>query len=526
MTTRPLPQPARPPTDPNAAALTDTLVALTQEAYQCHRDGRLADAVSRYQRVLALRPGMASIHNNLGNAVAELGRKDEALLEYRQAVELAPDYVEAWCNWGIALNDLRRSDEAEEKYRRALALDGNYAEAHYSLSVLMKQKGQFDEATRGVERAIELAPNRPMYFDHLASLRPFTIGDRYFLALERMGRDSAAGGVAPFAAKEQIHRHLALYRVYDHAGDADAAFQHLAAANRLKRLQVVYDEADALGMMDRARALLTAELLDSRRGAGDPSQLPIFIIGMPRSGTSLIEQILASHPDVFGAGELDFLDRFTGEVSKALPGAPPYPQFVLDMPPNYIRGLGVSYLREVSQLAPTAKRVVDKMPANFYFAGLIHLALPNATIIHALRDPVDTCVSCFAASFTNQVQTYDLVELGRYFRHYQQLMAHWRRALPSGRMLEVRYEELVGDLEGVARRLVAHCGLAWDARCLEFHRTERPVRTASATQVRRPIYQSSIARWRKYEKFLAPLLDELHYAYVPAPTGGAQNASN
>jgi len=513
--TRPSPRPGRQPNGHNADPLAETLFGLIREAYASRLDGRPADAVARYRRVLALRPGLADIHNDLGNALAELGSNEEAIAEFQQAIAINRNLVEAWCNWGFALYELRRLEEANKKFRRALAVDRNHAAAHYGLSLLMKAKGRFDEAAHEAERAIECAPDQAMYYDHLAGLRPFAIGDRYFSAVERLA--SGAENANPIDAENRIHRHLALFRSYDNGDNAAAAFEHLAAANRLKRRQIGYDENKILGMMEQARAVLTADLIANRRGAGDPSPVPIFVIGMPRSGTSLIEQILASHPDVFGAGELDIFDRLTGEVSKALPGQPPFPEFVPQMPPDYIGALGTSYLLELAKRAPAAKRIVDKMPTNFHFLGLIHLALPNATIIHAVRDPLDTCVSCFTASFKHQPQTYDLAELGRNFRHYQQLMAHWRRALPPGRMLEVRYEELVGDPEGVARRLIAHCGLAWDARCLEFHRTERPVFTASAAQVRRPIYKSSIARWRKYEKFIGPLLDALHYAYAPTP---------
>jgi hypothetical protein len=171
------------------------------------------------------------------------------------------------------------------------------------------------------------------------------------------------------------------------------------------------------------------------------------------------------------------------------------------------------------QRAPEAARITDKMPGNFIFAGLIHLALPKATILHAVRDPIDTCLSCFAVHFTRgHPHTYDLAELGRYYRRYRSLMDHWRRVLPSGRIVDVRYEDLVADLEGAARRIIAHCGLPWDARCLDFHRTERPVRTASAPQVRRPIYGNSVGRWRRYEPFLGPLLAELESLDASNPT--------
>jgi hypothetical protein len=241
-----------------------------------------------------------------------------------------------------------------------------------------------------------------------------------------------------------------------------------------------------------------------KRGLGDPSSVPVFIVGMPRSGTTLIEQILASHPRVFGAGELMNLTRTVATLSRRAPflGA------ILAMGAPELRELGAHYVTEVRQLAPEADRIIDKMPANFRLVGLIHLALPNARIIHARRDPLDTCFSCFSQLFSgDQPFSYDLAELGRYYSAYEMLMQHWRRVLPRGVMLEVNYEDVIGDLEGEARRIVSHCGLEWDDACLSFHQTERPVR--STFQVRQPIYRNSVGRWRLYERHLGPLIGAL-----------------
>jgi hypothetical protein len=229
---------------------------------------------------------------------------------------------------------------------------------------------------------------------------------------------------------------------------------------------------------------------------------------MPRSGTSLLEQILASHSGVFGAGEID---DFAKAVKK-LPGdLERFPRLMSTLPARDLRQLGQHYVERVSAKAPGALRITDKMPANFAYVGLIHLALPNARIIHVCRDPVDTCLSCFSLLFGDDglPYTYDLAELGRYYRAYAGLMRHWHAVLPEGVMLDVHYENVVDDLEGQARRLIAHCGLEWEDRCLQFHRTQRPVHTASVTQVRRPIYHDSVGRSRAYADMLRPLLDAL-----------------
>jgi hypothetical protein len=265
-----------------------------------------------------------------------------------------------------------------------------------------------------------------------------------------------------------------------------------------------------LGELDRAQQVFSPGFMRAARGTGEPSAKPIFIVGMPRSGTSLVEQILASHPLVVGGGELKLFERAMDDIRSAMPETCRYPELALQMSDEHFQELGGRYLAAIGRLAPAASHITDKMPTNFVFAGLIHLALPNATIIHAVRDPVDTCISCFSKLFTEgNFQTYDLAELGRYCRHYQDLMAHWHQVLPAGRILDVVYEDTVADLEGTARRILAHCGLPWDERCLDFHSTERVVRTSSAAQVRKPIYASSVGRRGAYRAMLGPLLAEL-----------------
>jgi len=474
----------------------------------CHQAGQFAEAIARYRRILALKPDLSEIHNNMGLALAELSRLDAAVESYRRAIELKPDNPQTLCNWGTALAQLERFDEAEAKFRRAIALDPGCAGAYNNLGLSLKERGRLAEATSAAEQAIRLAPKNPSYYEHLGAVRSFVPGDRHVAALEALADDPAS-----LRTVERMHLHFALAKAYDDIGRPQAAFPQWLAANALKRRQIAYDEAATLGRMDRTRALFRADFVASRQGCGARSPLPVFIVGMPRSGTTLIEQILASHPEVCGAGELTLFEEAADAVREALPGAPPGPEMVAAMSRDHLRAVGARYLDKLAQRAPGAARITDKLPGNFIFTGLIHLAMPDATIIHAVRDPLDTCLSCFCVHFTKgQPHTYDLAELGRYYRHYRALMAHWRRALPAQRVMDVHYEQLVGDLEGQARRIIAHCGLAWDARCLDFHRTERPVRTASAAQVRQPIYASSVGRWRPYRDFLGPLIGELEAA--------------
>jgi tetratricopeptide (TPR) repeat protein len=460
--------------------------------------GRWAEAIAHYESAVAIKPDYAEAENNLGAALRALHRYEEAVAHYRRALAAKPGSAAAHSNLGSALQLLGRHDEALAQFDRALALAPDLAEAHHGRGTVLRTLGQLDEARQELETAITLAPRRAEFYRSLAEAKRFTEGDPHRAMIEALARDMAS-----LSEEEQVHLHFALGKVYGDLGEDQRAFDHLVKGNALKRRQIVYDEAAALAQLERIRALFGAEAMRERAGQGDPSPVPVFILGMPRSGTTLVEQMLASHPQVHGAGELS---DFTAAVA-GLDGPDGVPA---DIGGAELRRIGARYVARVRPLAPGALRITDKMPANFRFAGLIHLALPNARIIHLRRDPVDTCLSCFSILFGgDQPHTYDLGELGRYYRAYQRLMEHWRAVLPLGVMLEVQYEALVGDFEPQARRIVAHCGLEWDDACLDFYKTQRPVHTASAVQVRRPVYQTSVGRWRPPEDLLRPLLDAL-----------------
>ena len=506
------------PANTVSVGLGAELLSLCREAFTLHQAGRFVEAVLLYERILRLNFALPEIHNNFGNALGALGKHALAVKAYQHAIDLKADYPEAFCNWGLALQELERPDEAEAKYRQAIKVRPRFSGAYNNLGLLLKQTGRLAEAQEAFEKAIELEPTSFSFYDNLAAVRPFTADDAHLAALE-----AAAEAPFVFSDANQIHLHFALAKAYDGLDRSEQASRHLLDANRLKRRQITYNEADMLRLMDQSRTLVGREFIQGHEGCGAMSAAPVFIVGMTRSGSTLIEQILSSHPQVRAAGELPILDQVAGSIRNELPGVPRFPDMILEMSPSDFRTLGELYVARIAQRAPSATRITDKMTVNFLFVGLIHLALPNATIIHALRDPLDTCLSCFATHFTRgHEHTYDLAELGRYYRHYRDLMAHWHDVLPAGRIMDVRYEDLVGDLEGVARRVVSHCGLAWDARCLDFHRNERPVRTASSVQVRKPIYRDSIGRSHKYEAMLRPLVAELGpYAAESAQTAPA-----
>lgn len=477
---------------------------------------RLEDARKPLERALALEPERPDALNNLGAVLRSQGDLRGAQATFARAVELAPHYAAAVQNLASVLGALGRPAEAiamlerfvaggtataaihDElgkalwqqgrtpegigEFRRALEIDPEYGDAWAHIGTASMEEGRLDDAVPAFLAAIAAMPDRGEFYRALADVDPGAITAEHVAALET------------HAERES---HYALGKIYAGRGDRARSFEHQMTANAAARSQLRYDEPATLQSFANIARVFGAEYLRARRGFGFESTLPIFIFGMPRSGTTLIEQILASHPDVFAAGELGIFEDIATEMLATGNVA--------------VRDIGERYVDAVSKLAPSALRITDKMPGNFRFAGLIHVALPNARMIHARRDPIETCLSCFSNSFAagGLAWTCDLGELGRYCRGYLTLMEHWRTALPADAMLEVQYEDVVGDLETQARRIVAYCGLAWDDRCLEFYKTERPVKTASVAQVRRPIYRTSLRTADSYGEAIRPLLDAL-----------------
>jgi tetratricopeptide (TPR) repeat protein len=470
--------------------------------------GKLDEAIAAYHQAIRIKPDNVEAYFNLGKAFYDQGNLDLGVAAYRQVIRIKPEYAEAHSNLGVALYDQGKLDEAAATCRQAITLKPNFADAHANLGLALMQLGKLSEAREALKHAVRLSPSNASYLGDFGKIARFVAGDPHLAAMEQLSRESAS-----LSIDDRIKLHFALAKAYEDVGRHAEAFQQWLDGNTLKRRQVVYDEATTLGEFDRIQAVFTSELMRTWQNVGHASSVPVFIIGMPRSGSTLVEQILASHPQVFGGGELMHFAEAVKAVQTTRAGLAIFREPALSMTGDAYRSLGARYLAEIEHLAPGSTHITDKMPRNFIFAGLIHLALPNAPIIHTVRDPIDTCVSCFSKLFSGeQNYTYDLAELGRYYRHYQALMEHWHHVLPASRILDVRYEDVVADLEGQARRIVAHCRLDWDPRCLAFNETVRPVRTASVAQVRQPIYTSAVGRWRVHEKYLGPLLAELGFA--------------
>jgi tetratricopeptide (TPR) repeat protein len=379
------------------------------------------------------------------------------------------------------------------------------ARAHQNLGALLKSLGDMDAARSAYLRAVDIEPDMTGAWRALAEMRKYASADDADIAYmtqvhQRQDLDRS----------QQANICFALGKAYDDLEDYDTAFAYYAEGNAAQRQQVKPNMDRQVGELRRFRRSIDASVIARWRGAGDPDPTPIFILGMPRSGTTLTEQILASHPKVEGGGELYDLARTFSGVGKiaGLEGA--FPDWLAEIDETGLKRLGRAYVDAIREGRENATFITDKMPANFRFVGLIRMILPNAKIIHTRRHPGDTCLSCYTKLFTEgQEFTYNLSDLGRYYRAYDELMAHWRAVLPPGDILEVGYERLVSDMEAQTRRLLDFCGLEWDDACLRFHENKRSVATASVMQVRRPVYTSSVQRWQRYRRHLDPLFQAM-----------------
>ena len=516
-----------------AAARPDLAAVHANLGYVHHERGDLDAAAEAYERALELTPRFANAYVGLGATRRAQRRLDEAAACLREAVRLAPNDPMGWSNLGVALTDLARPDEAEKSFREAIRLAPKFASAHANLGTFYRSEhrldeamasyreglrsdpdhleslvgtaqvlsvqGRLDEADRYWRRALAIDPTCEPAYAGLASTRKFAPEDARIGRLEDLLRQDT------LTTATRSGMHFTLGKMYDDAGEFDKAFHHFHAGNELKDVGAGFDAEAFAGDIDRLISVFGKPFFEARESWGRDSERPVLIVGMPRSGTSLVEQILASHPRVFGAGELKFLSEMANSLPETLRTKSPFPECSDRIDEATARDLADGYLARIQALAPDADRVIDKMPGNLLRLGLVALLFPRARVIHCRRDPLDTCLSCYFQDFKSQhPYAFDLEDLGVYHRHCDRLMAHWREVLPVP-MLEVWYEDLIADQEARSREIVAFCGVPWDDACLEYHTNDRPVWTASHWQVRQPIYHTSVRRWRHYETHLEPL---------------------
>ncbi len=507
------------------------------------RLSRLDEANDAYRRALELKPDLVEAHESRGSLLLTLGRYNEAVKSYNAALALRPELLMARCGLAACMKELGLGFRAEAYYREVLHLDPEYVQAYTGLGRLLTESGLFDAAVENYRCALALEPEHPSAaaelvivlermgdiqaaWEMLEPLLQCEGHDRTAVTLafadvgRHVGREVDAlqmveGVLADAVAlkltdRQRMLLHFAAGRLLDRCGEYDRAFEQYSLGNQL--FGVDFECKDMVDTVSRHIAVFSADFMDRAPRVQHPSQRPVFIVGMPRSGTSLVEQILASHPDVHGAGELEDINWMTISMPNLLGTTRAYPECVTELTQEKCEELAAHYLDRLSVLAPeSALRVTDKMPGNHFHLGLITMLFPQARIIHCIRDPLDTCLSCFFQGFVqanNHQYSYSLEHLGCAYRQYLRLMRHWNDVLDVP-IMEVRYEDLIADQERISRDLVAFCGLPWDERCLRFYDSKRTVVTASYDQVRRPLYKSSVGRWKLYERHLKPLREAL-----------------
>jgi len=541
-------------------------------ALRHHRDGRLPAAVEIYERLLHREGGNADVHRYLGVAKLQLGDLStaERLLlraaslaphslqvtcdlgalrlaqrRYREAVKILedvlrrePDHADALNHCAIAWTEMGHLERAAPMFERLSRLRPASAGAFRQLGDVQHKLGLHEEATASLQRALELDPDdrhsrlalgdiheslgrsREAKAQYLAVLRRHPGSP---LALARLlmlsGHEPDPAWIAqagvivdarevPLEARARVA--IALAHHHDRLGQYEEAFRSLEQGNALLREQRPYDAARFGVAVDRLIEVFTREEIDTLRSRfADSSEKPIFIVGMPRSGTTLLEQMLSSHSCVEAGGEMSAMLNVAARVRGLGASNRDYPYGMRDLGTRELAGLAKYYLERIDRVSATAARVTDKLPFNFMHVGLISALFPKAAIVHCRREPLDTCVSCLFTSFTEQIRfANDMKTLGQYYRHYERLMHHWREVIPE-RLLDVQYEELVTETECRLRTVLAHCGLGWEPGCLDYHRSERSVRTPSRWQVRRPVSTASIGRWRHYRQWIGPLQESL-----------------
>jgi len=536
------------------------------------RTGNFEEGKKSYLQAIQQKADYAQAWNNLGNALKRQGRSQEALAKFQEAVHLQPNYVEALLNLGETFQTLGQLDKAIEIYQQTVRLHPDYAPAYGNLALALLAAGEYKAAAEYSHQAIALAPDQPVGYNNLAlilkrqrdisaarkylrraielepryaeafynlglsyleegntdeavsmlrqaiALDPEYVDAHYTLALairhlepdEDMAQLAYLSKRPQIPVEQKIALNFALGKAYEDCGEFEQAFSYFETGNRLKRSTFSYTIKEDQRMFDDIKAVFNEAFFTRRKDYGSPASTPVFIVGMPRSGTSLVEQILASHPRVYGAGELPDL-RLTLFTTLPYLSKRHYPQAVIDLNREDFITLAEEYLKRTVRYYQHNDCVTDKMPVNFLHIGMIRLMFPHARIIHCRRNAVDTCLSCYKQRFTGaQKFSYDLQELGQYYLMYQSLMSHWQQVLPNF-IYDCEYESLVNSPKIQIQALLDYCGLEWHQDCLSFYDTRRTVNTASLAQVRQPLYKTSISRWENYKKYLVPLLEALNF---------------
>ncbi|MEZ5503566.1 MAG: sulfotransferase [Halioglobus sp.] len=509
-------------------------------AAEHHQAGRLQDAEQLCRRVLQQDARHVDALRMLGLLAAAAGDLDDAEHLLRQALALAPDHVPALFELGRVLKELDRPEDAIEVYRELLALQPDNPKAHYRLAGVLAPAALNEESAAAYRRCLELAPRHAgawlglghmlktlgsqregiAAYQRCLELEP-DFGEAYYslanLKTYRFGDDDIRDMQAQLQSEtlndtSRVNFLFALAKAFEDRGDYGQAWRYYEEGNARQRMLVSYDPVQTETVNDDLIRFFSADFFRATAGQGNPDPAPIFVLGLPRSGSTLVEQIIASHSQVEGTSELPYIGRLSKSLNHNRADAMRYPQVLAELAPRHFYRLGQDYLDMAARhrVEGTA-RFIDKMPNNFPSVGFIHSILPRAKIIDARRHPLDACVGNLRQLYARgQTFSYDQSDIGEYYLQYLRMMDHWDRVLP-GRVLRVQYEDTVADLETQVRRILDYLELPWEDACLRFHDTARPVRTASSEQVRQPIYTRGVGFWRHY----APHLDELREILAP-----------
>jgi tetratricopeptide (TPR) repeat protein len=482
-------------------ANVDALRLLARVSYGA---GRHHEAERLLRRATELAPDFAGAILDLARLLKETNHLEEAIYFFRRILELEPDNVQARFQLGGALSQAALTYDAIETFEKVLKLQPDHAPARLSLGHVLKTVGRQAEAVAAYRECIRLKPDMGQTLWSLANLKTYQLTSEDIADMEtRVATDELTD-------ESRVNFLFALAKAYEDAGDYETAWRYYEEGNRTQRMCEIYDPVRTEVTNDAIIEVFERDFLHRNTGIGCPDESPIFIVGLPRSGSTLLEQILASHSQAEGTSELPYALQVANSLNRNRADGVNYPEAVRELSAENFQALGNAYL-DFARLhrREGAPRFVDKMPNNFPVIGLIHLMLPNAKIIDARRHPLDSCLGCYRQLFAKgQSFTYDLIDIGEYFLQYQRMMDHWHDVLP-GRVLTVQHEEVVRDLEGQVRRILEYCKLPFEESCLTYYETDRPIRTASSEQVRQPVYTDSLGFWRRYEAQLGELIEVL-----------------
>jgi len=460
-----------------------------------------AEAIVLFERVLTILPDNALAHRYLGASLQRMGQIKKAIKCFEQALRSRPDYVGARIDLARALRLLGEAEDALTPLEEATDLEPDNAEAHMQLAATFRQLGQTELAIERLEHLLSIRPACGEAYYRISVINPKR---ELISVVEKLLSDGCP-------KVDTIYCHFALGNLFNSSKSFDQAFRHFLKANTLQRETITYHAEENSQIVDRSIKVYCKDFFEDKRQFGSASPLPVFIVGMPRSGTTLIEQILSSHALVHGAGEIETFPGISRLIAQQLEYAKGVPECMSLMDGKMVEEHSARYLQELALCCPTAARITDKFLQNFFAIGLIKTLFPDARIINCERNPLDNCTSIFFHCFTTFKAGFELTELGQYYLQYQRLMSHWQNLFP-GEIFTVQYEDLVLDQERVSKQLIEYIGLEWDEKCLDFQNNERNVLSPSNMQVRQSMYKSSINRWKRYEEQLQPLIEVLHRA--------------